>query len=388
MFINRRSALKLGLTALAVAPGTVVHAKKQQPLESWRDEFEAALPERMAAYGIPGLALAIVSKKSGTVYANAFGYADIGQQRKFTADTPTHVASISKLFTASALVQLFERKGLRLDQDVNDFLDFAVRNPKFPDVAITPFQLLTHTSSISDDGYDGYSVEGDPTQSLRDFLREYLLPGEKAYAPEKSFLASKPGSTWSYGNVAYALAGYIVEHVSGKEFSKYIEAEMFKPLAMQNARWFIRDFAPDQISKPYRFENGNFTELPQEGYPDGPAGMLRCSISDLATMTHALLNNSGQNPILSAKAVNAMLKNQLDAQLKSYQGLGWCIEDINGKQLIGHYGGDSGASNGMFLSPDGKYAAIALMNINRNAANDAFKAAMITELLAAAESQA
>jgi len=389
--LERRAfcAGSLGLAALGLLPFASYGeegVEQSRGFEAWRRDFEAGVPARMMAAKVPGTAVAIISKQASTRYVTAFGYADLKQKRVFKVDTPTHQASVSKLFTASALVQLFERRGYDLHADVNNFIDFSVRNPHQPDVPITPQQLLTHTSSISDDGYGDFSSNGDPTQSLSSFLRNYLVKGGVAYSPDKSFLKAKPGAQWSYSNVAVALAGYVIESVSEQSFASYLSSNIFEPLGIDNAHWYLREFAPNTLSKPYIFENKAFVELPQEGYPDVPAGMLRCSVSNLAKMLRAMIGGeTGQRAILSPRAVAAMLRRQVDPAIVSYQGLGWVMEEIDGRQFVAHSGSDSGASNMVVLTEDQNHAVAVLMNIDSTEENEEFRSAMIENLLVGAK---
>lgn len=388
MISNRRSVLKMGLAGLLIPQAPVALAKNEQgrTFEAWRRAFEDSVPARLKAANVSGAAVAIISKDTGTRYAAAFGFADIKQQRKLTADTPIHLASVSKLFTASALVQLFERRGYSLDRDVNAFVDFPVRNLHYPTLPITPRQLLTHTSSISDEGYGDYSVEGDPKETLSHFLEDYLVKGGKAHALDKSFLKAKPGRKWDYSNVAIALAGYVVERAGKQDFAAYTQANLLQPLGIHNAHWYLREFAPDVPAKPYRFENGALVELPQEGYPDVPAGMLRCSVNDLAKMLHAMLGGkTGPHSILSRRAIAAMLRRQVDRKIISYQGLGWVSEDIGGHAFVGHSGSDNGATNMVILTKDERHAVAVLMNIDKTDENDRFRSSVTQDLLAGAK---
>lgn len=387
MISTRRSLLKMGLAGLFMPHVQIALADdKQKPsFESWRRDFEASVPDRMKAANVVGASVAITSRDDATRYTTAFGFADLKTQRRLTADTPMHLASVSKLFTVSALVQLFERKGYDLNRDINDFIDFKVRNPRHPKLPITVKQLVTHTSSISDEGYGEPSFPGDPTQSLPSFLKDYLVKGGAAYS-EKSFLRGRPGTKGDYSNVAIALAGYIVEHVGKQDFPAYVAANVLQPLGIRNAHWYLKDFAPDVPAKPYRFDKGEFVELPQQGYPDVPAGMLRCSVSNLAKALHAMLGQeTGDKAILSRAAVRNMLRRQVDRKIYPYQGLCWTEEETATHKVVGHTGSDNGALNMVALTKDKSQAVAVLMNIDGTDETRKFRASIADDLLTGAK---
>ncbi|NHZ66397.1 serine hydrolase domain-containing protein [Massilia genomosp. 1] len=383
MFLSRRSLIKMGLAGVLAPQASLGLATegKSGSFETWRRDFEAGVPARMKAAKVVGASFAITSESKAVRYAASFGFADLHSQRKMTVQAPMHLASVSKLFTASALVQLFERRGYDLHDDVNEFIDFPVRNPNHPRVAITPHHLITHTSSISDEGHGDLSGEGDPTQSLSSFLKDYLVQGGRAYSPDTSFLKSGPGAKWDYSNVGAALAGYVVEAVSKQSFSSYVEENILSPLRITNAHWYLKEFAADVLAKPYRFENDAFVELPQDGYPDVPAGMLRCSVSDLAKSLHAMLEQQRvRNAILSPNAVREMLRRQVDRKIYPYQGLGWTGEETKKRKVVGHTGTDNGASNMVALTDDHSQAVAVLMNIDGTEETSAFRASIIEDL--------
>ncbi len=387
MISNRRSLLKLGMAGFFLPKVSIASESEEasSTFEAWRRNFEASVPARMKAAKVVGASFAITSKNKPARYAASFGFADLKKQRSLTPQTPMHLASVSKLFTASALVQLFERRGYDLHDDVNKFIDFKVRNPNHPTLKITPHQLITHTSSISDEGHGDVSFPGDPTQSLSMFLKDYLVEGGDTYSPKTSFLKTKPGIKWDYSNVAVALAGYVVESVSNQSFASYIEDNILKPLNVRNAHWYLKDFAPDVLAKPYRLEGGKFVELPQQGYSDVPAGMLRCSVSDLARSLHAMLGQeTGKKAILSKQAAAEMLRRQVDPKIYPYQGLGWTEEATAKRKVVGHTGSDNGASNMVALTKDNSQAVAILMNNDGTPETGKFRASIIDDLLAGA----
>ena len=399
MISTRRSVLKAGLAGLVVAQGSVAFAStsqntghntsQNQTFDQWLAAFEAGMPARLAAAHVAGVEVAIVSKNAPTPYAGAFGYADIAANRKLTPTTPMHLASVSKLFTASALVRLFELCGLDLHGDVNSFIDFPVRNPAYPDVPITPHQLVTHTSSISDDNYVGFDTVGDPTQSLSDFLRDYLVPGGKHYSPKKSYFPKhKPATYFSYSDVGMALAGYVVECVGGQDFAAYTEANVLQPLGITGAHWYLRQFAPGVLAVPYEFKNGALAALPQMSYPDVPSGALRCSVTDLATSLRAMIGGAaGTPPILSAADVAEMLRPQVSTKIVPYQGLGWVQEVVSGQPYVGHSGSDIGFANMVVLTKDQNHAVAVLINTDEGdgSAVTNFRASVTTDLVHGAQ---
>jgi CubicO group peptidase (beta-lactamase class C family) len=399
MISTRRSVLKAGLAGLVVAQGSVAYAStsqntgqntsQNQTFAQWLAAFEAGMPARLAAAHVAGVEVAIVAKNAPTPYAGAFGYADIAANRKLTPTTPMHLASVSKLFTASALVRLFELCGLDLHEDVNSFIDFPVRNPAYPDVPITPHQLVTHTSSISDDNYVGFDTVGDPTESLSDFLRDYLVPGGKHYSPKKSYFPKhKPTTYFSYSDVGMALAGYVVECVGGQDFAAYTEANVLQPLGITGAHWYLRQFAPGVLAVPYEFKNGALAALPQMSYPDVPSGALRCSVTDLATSLRAMIGGAaGTPPILSAADVTEMLRPQVSTKIVPYQGLGWVQEVVSGQPYVGHSGSDIGFANMVVLTKDQNHAVAVLINTDEGdgSAVTNFRASVTTDLVHGAQ---
>ncbi|WP_431685461.1 serine hydrolase domain-containing protein [Hahella sp. NBU794] len=386
MILIRRSLLKMGIAGL-IAP-QIAFAKSTQDasrsFDAWREKFESSIQPRMHAAHVAGTSVAIMSRDRGTLYSSSFGYADIGKGRKLTVDTPMHLASISKLFTATALVQLFERERLDLDCDVNEYIDFAVRNPHRPHDPITPRHLLTHTSSISDEGHGDPSYEGDPRQSLDSFLKNYLVKGGDAYTPEGSYSRARPGQKWDYCNVAMALAGYVIECVSGQPFASYVERNVLEPLGIWNAHWYLRQFDPDILAKPYDYQNGDLVELPQQGYPDVPAGMLRCSVADLSKAVRAMIGGENSRDILSSRAPRKMLRRQVKSTVYPYQGLGWILEGVNERQFVGHSGRDLGAANILILTEDLSHGVFVLINSELDEDGEAFRSALVEELLVGA----
>ena len=141
----------------------------------------------------PGLSTVIV-KGGEIVWLNHYGLADVGLGKPVTDSTVFLLASISKLFTSTAVVQLMETGQLQLDDPISGFLPFPVQHPLFPDSSITFRMLLTHTSGIQDNwtAMDGYYSTGDPDMPLEEVIQRYFDPTGVDYDPNANFLAAPP----------------------------------------------------------------------------------------------------------------------------------------------------------------------------------------------------
>jgi D-alanyl-D-alanine carboxypeptidase len=180
--------------------------------------------------------LAVVIYAQGRIqYEGFFGYRWIDPQHPehslpVTAQTRFRVASISKLVTALAIMQLIERGLLALDADVSDVLGWRLRNPHWPEIPITPRMLLTHTSSLRDGG--PYTFP--PHVTLREVLSSDSLPdGNSLYfAGPVPYRNQAPGHYFSYCNLGFGVLGTLIESASGERFDRYVDRHILQPLGL------------------------------------------------------------------------------------------------------------------------------------------------------------
>lgn len=183
-----------------------------------QDALDEFIMEKMKSGNIGGLSASVL-KKDKVIWSNAYGVLTPEQSNseKCNNETIFMLASISKTTMSVALMQLYEKKLFKLDDDINNYLDFTIINPFYPNDKITIEMLLTHTSSISDDGYlsnvDLYYRKGDSNTPLSLFLFDYLSSLGKHYNQSTNFHNSKPGTYFSYSNVGATLAAYLVETI-------------------------------------------------------------------------------------------------------------------------------------------------------------------------------
>lgn len=294
-------------------------------VDAWLDE---TLPEMLEAEGIAGASVAVVGD-GGVFTTRGFGEAAPGTPVD-PADTLFRPGSISKVFTATAVMQLVEDGELDLDTDVAAYLDFDIARDYDEDLTLR--HLLSHTAGFEERVSGLIGLEGEDVD-----LRAALAtdPPEQVY---------RPGTTPAYSNYGNALAGYIVERVSGMTFEDYIDANILEPLGMDSSSFrqpLPADLA-DRVSEGYNDSSGPAQPFEYVGTP--PAGALSATADDMATFMLSQLGVGTQ--LLDAETREQMFSPALDADsLGAFADaprmtLGWFQEDQNGHRVVGH-GGDT-----------------------------------------------
>lgn len=303
------------------------------------EELEVFIDGLMAAHmqsrNIPAATISVV-KDGALFFAKGYGYADREKRLPVEANkTLFRPGSISKLFTWTAVMQLFERGQLDLDANINDYL----RAFKIPDTypePITMKHLLTHTPGFEDGGL-GYLFVRSADEIVP--LSESL----KAHIPWR---VRPPGTYSSYSNFGTALAGLIVANISGMPFNEYIEKNIFEPLGMENSTF--REPLPAHLAgnmaTGFRRKNGVYKKGDFEFISNfGPAGALSSSATDMARFMIMHLQNGryGDARILqeaTARQMHSQLYT-LDPRLPG-MAYGFYETRINDQHIIGH-GGDT-----------------------------------------------
>lgn len=381
---HRTVAWALGAAFLAACGGSVGEvAEEARPGEGRGaeidgDALDAFITAQIEELNLPGVAVAIVDR-DGILFSAGYGWADIENRVAMTPDSITNIASISKTFTNTAILQLRDQGLFDLDDAVNEHLPFLVRHPGYPETPITVRQLLTHTSGIGDgDAYDESYACGDPAVRLADWVRGYLEPGGEFYSAEQNFLPTGPGEAYSYSNVGYGLLGFLVEVVSGDSFGDYVRANIFVPLAMNDSGWYIADIEPSLAMVPYArvgagdtldnllfgerngeaIEADAFVPFCSYSFYNIPDGLVRTSAEQLARhlIAHIRGGEIDGERILSESTVEEILTSQLDAAMMEdegrLQGLTWRRQTFEAGMAWGHSGADPGVRTQMMFSPE------------------------------------
>ncbi|MEH7238557.1 serine hydrolase domain-containing protein [Bacillus sp. JJ1562] len=317
-------------------------------IETFMDEF---LQKKMEEEHIPNMVVSLVADGE-VVFEKGYGFANMEEQVKVNPETTMfRIGSVSKLFTWTAIMQLVEQGKLDLNTDINQYLDFeipaklAVGPNKEQPKPITLLDLMTHTPGFEDYSSSIFRLTAEEMPPLDQYVREYM--------PERVFPA---GEVLAYSNYGTALAGYIVEHVSGMPYSEYVEENIFKPLDM-NYSTFGQPLPKElstNLAQAYRYIDGEFQEGSFEFVPGAAGGMSSTAI-DMAKFMQAYLEGGSFNGerILKEDTVQQMFQQQFThyAQLDG-MALGIMEKTMNGKRILHHGGSTALFDTGLYLLPN------------------------------------
>ena len=336
--------------------------KTDKAINAVLDEFQAV-----------GIAAAVV-KDGEIVYNKSFGYKDLENKTPLCNDDVMRIASISKSFTATSLMQLVEKGIISLDDDVSNLIGFKVRNPRFPDTPITLRMILSHTASINDNGENYLSLDHINPNVSGDCADAYYTYG--------------PGEEYNYSNLGVNLAGTILEKVSGVRFDDYVRENVIWKLGLYGGH-NIDSLDANKFAWIYSVEDGEFVKSQgayrsrsedMPGYIAGysstifsPTGGVKISAHDLAKymMMHMNYGEVDGVRIISQESSKAMQTPVAITKEGGVNNYGLCLtefpnylEDYNtpGNYPIGHTGGAYGLNSIMIWSPADGWGIVAMTN--------------------------
>ncbi len=317
--------------------------------------FSAWIEGQIAYRGLPGIAVGVVSDQE-LVWSKGFGFADIEARLPTTAATKFRIASNSKLFTAIAIMQLREEGKLGLDDPVVKHLPWFKEKPAGDDDGpITIEQLLSHSSGLQREAGDHWASITFPTADEI----------ERLYADRQAPFA--PSVRWKYSNFAFALAGLIVEKVSGSRWADYIERNIFTPLGM-DASSVDKNVAGLAVPYARRMPDGSREVLPfVDSRGMAAATGVTSNVEDLAKFVSALFRRGprGGRQIVSGGSWREMLRvRSVEEDWTSGTGLGFDVKRVNGKTYVGHTGGYPGNATQTLIQLSDKVGVIVLTNTN------------------------
>ena len=345
----------LAALLLAPAPSQAQNPAADPDVQAQIGLFSAWLDGQIAIRGLPGIVVGVVSDQE-LVWAKGFGHADLDSDRHMQTDTRFRMASHSKLFTATSIMQLREQGKVRLDDPVADYLPwFGFQSAEPDDPPVTIEHLLTHSSGLPREAGSHWSDLDFPTA---DEVRELMSDRQAPFSPEVR---------WKYSNLAYTIAGMVVAEVSGMSWAEYLQQNIFDPLGMSSSSVDRED---PKMATGYgrRMPDGTRDVMPfVDARGMASATGLTSTVEDMARFVSAQFRQGrrGGDRLLSTASLREMHRvRMLESTWTSGQGIGFSVRRVDGKLIIGHGGGYPGYTTNTSIRLDSKVGVIVLTNTN------------------------
>lgn len=327
-------------------------------------KVESAIQELMKELDAVGVAVAVV-KDGKLTYTKSFGFQDIETKKPLTQDAIFRIASISKSFSATAIMQLVEARKLSLNDDFSDLVGFKVRNPKYPNTKITLKMVLSHRSSINDN--EGYfnldAINPDKNKNWANCYNDY-----------------EPGKGYQYCNFNFNMIGAVIEKKSGQRFDNYIKSKILNPLNLYggynvdslDANRFATLYEYNAKAKDFSAATAAYNPRREEiknyilGYSTpifSPTGGMKIAAIDLAKymIMHMNYGEANGTRLISKKSAKTMQRKLSDAE-----GYGLALTTVDdlipNTVLKGHTGSAYGLYSSMFFEPKLKFGFVVITN--------------------------
>jgi CubicO group peptidase (beta-lactamase class C family) len=315
-----------------IAPGSVdqpgAHVLDAEDLSAWLD---GRIPYALKSGDIAG-AVVVVVKDGKVLFEKGYGYADVAAKVPMDAQkSMVRIGSTSKLFTWTAVMQLVQRGEIDLDRNVNDYLDFKI--PETYGKPITMRMLMNHRAGFEEGLKDILATDPAQFQSNEKYLKEHPRP-----------ILFPPGTVPAYSNYGAALAGYIVQRVSGEPYEVYVGRHIFQPLGMRHSTMVqpLPDKFKPFAAKGYRTASDE-APSPFELVTTSPAGSASLTAADMARFMLAHLQQGSFNDhAILDPATTALMHSPSESGLPGFATMahGFFSDTRNGQTVIGH-GGDT-----------------------------------------------
>jgi len=336
---------------------TVVGCRQQGGAgEEFAVALDSYIEDVMERFEIPGLTLA-VTRGEEVVYTGAFGVRSLDSGEPMRADYLFHMASVSKPFVATAVMQLVEQGRIDLDEPVVTYLPyFELADARYREITVR--QMLNHTSGMPDvEDYEWDKPQYDEGAAER-YVRS--LKNEQMIAA--------PGELWRYSNMAFDTMGDVIAKVSGSPFEIYVKENILDPLGMSES-----NFLQPETSEQLRTTGHVWRLRPtvSEVYPynrrHAPSSTLNSSVLEMTKWAFANLNRGelNGNRILSEESYEVLWNPSAQVAEDYHVGLSWFLGSHRGTGTIGHSGGDTGYSSQFILLPEEDIGVIMACNYDR-----------------------
>jgi serine-type D-Ala-D-Ala carboxypeptidase/endopeptidase len=322
-------------------------------------DIEKKVQELMQRHDYPGISIGLVFEDN-IIYSRSFGVADRETKKPVTVDTLYQIGSLTKVFTATLIVEMRDKGIIRLDDPISKYLPGNVVLPKDPRgrPIITLKHLLTHTSGLPPDVVNpGREKDGEPWlgYSLRSLYAGLA----------KTKLEFPTGARWGYSNLGFGLLGQALERATGKKYENLLKQNIFVPLKMNSSTITLDARSRQLLATPYRDDHPRVKTRPWDLGALSSAGGITSSVADLSKFMTFQFRAGEINitPVSGSSLLEMQTPQQFISEWRSANGLGWRIDRSDKVGNIVSHGGDvDGYASYFAFSPTHKIGVIVLTN--------------------------
>ncbi|MFH5834253.1 serine hydrolase domain-containing protein [Halalkalibaculum sp. DA384] len=351
----------LGLSVILLISGGCSNQSIDQgaPVDTFTQQLDTRVLSLMDSYDIPGTAIALV-KNEDIIWSDAYGYADIEQQKKLTIDAVCRTESISKSVTAWGVMKLVERGLINLDDPVQQYLrSWSLPESEYNLNEVTIRRLLSNSAGL-------------PLGSLgEEYSPNIQKPSLRQYLNKEVQLTYEPGSNFEYSNPGFNLLELLIQEVTGRDFNDYMVIEVLIPLGMHNSNFDWDEEFSSRVPMGYDLQ-GN--PVPPYVYPYKASGGLFSTVEDIARFAIAGMapGNKRQSKILSEDSIQTMHISQINVSgifgfVADGYGFGHFIETLpDGKKAVWHGGQGHGWMTHFHVIPETGDGIVIFSNSQRS----------------------
>jgi CubicO group peptidase (beta-lactamase class C family) len=310
-------------------------------------QLDVYLDKQVSKNGIPGLSVSVV-RDGKVIYAGARGVRKLGEREQLTPRHVFHLASISKTFAATAVMQLVEQGTLKLDDKLTSVLPyFRLADPRYRDITIR--RMLNHTAGLPPgDVYEWDRPQFDDGAAER-YVRSLTSQG----------LLWAPGGGWRYSDLGPDIMADVIAKASGMTFETYARTKIFEPLGMSSSSFYYKELAENLRTTGHVDTPPRVSDVYPYNRRHAPSSTLTSSVVDMARWMLANLNRGelDDRRILQATSYDLLWTPTVRTTPPNesppvHIGLGWFISEHAGRRTIFHGGGDIGFRSFVLLVPD------------------------------------
>jgi len=333
-----------------------VQIRSQDKSARFQEQLEPLIRQVMRQANMPGFAIAIVEGDK-VVYSSGFGLKNLQSKEPVTARSLFHMASITKPFVATSVMQLWEQGKIDLDAPVVKYLPyFRMADERYKKITVR--QMLGHISGMP----DVQDYEWDKPQYDDEALERYVK--SLSNLP----LIAEPGTRRQYSNIAFEVLGDVIAKVSGISFEEYVQKNILEPLGMNDSTLLVKKTDPKLLTSPH-VRGPSYEVEVSKVFPynrmHSPSSTLYSNVLNMSRWAIANMYGGelGGKRILKASTYDVMWKPFGD-QLPQV-GISWFLSKYKDHRVVTHSGGDTGFVSNLVMLPDQKIAVVMMSNYDR-----------------------